>query len=55
MITGKVTTGNASPDVAELLGIDESDEVVVRNRRAIIGLPRRTRDRAAAVRREPRP
>ncbi|GAB2918891.1 GntR family transcriptional regulator [Nonomuraea fastidiosa] len=38
MVTGKVTTSTASPDVAELLGINEGDEVVIRNRRAIAGL-----------------
>ncbi|MEV6154888.1 GntR family transcriptional regulator [Nonomuraea sp. NPDC052129] len=37
MITGKVTTSEAAPDVAGLLNLDSGDEVITRNRRATIG------------------
>ncbi|WP_431928472.1 GntR family transcriptional regulator [Nonomuraea jabiensis] len=37
MITGKVSTGPATSDVAELLGLDDGDEVVTRARHATIG------------------
>ncbi|TMR99488.1 GntR family transcriptional regulator [Nonomuraea basaltis] len=37
MVTGKVATSKAAPDLAVLLGVDVGDEVITRNRRATIG------------------
>ncbi|MEV1167323.1 GntR family transcriptional regulator [Nonomuraea sp. NPDC049784] len=37
MVTGKVATSKAAPDVAELLGLDDGDEVITRHRHATVG------------------
>ncbi|WP_336214872.1 GntR family transcriptional regulator [Nonomuraea sp. LPB2021202275-12-8] len=37
MITGKVATSEATPEIAELLGLNTGDAVITRSRRATIG------------------